>query len=303
MAEVIINSLPVFVAILLGKLFSYKKIILKEAANTIGTITFKLIGPFFIFNVIYNISLNTQKSFLFYSSIIMIAVVLISTYLSGKYIFKLKKARLGALILCLTSFGAGAVYPFVGLNFSESTFKDFVIVDMLSFFVYLLLASFIASYFGKNTKKAGSIFKSNLKDPFILTMLITVLINLLNVPVPKVFIQTSEFFSQSFFLMASLFVGLTLKLPNSKQILKLSQFYIFRLVIVIITVMLISITLPLSKEQTYPLYLTFFAQYTVLAVIFSKEQDLDHEFASQLVLFSMVAQLFLYPIAIILLKA
>ncbi len=92
---------------------------------------------------------------------------------------------------------------------------------------------------------------------------------------------------------------MTLKIPDKKILLSLTKIYLSRVVLI---VFLVSVLFGLEKARVRPFYLVFLAQYSILAVIYSKEQDLDYEFASQLVLFSMTTQLVLYPVAIALLQ-
>ena len=300
MLDVLINSLPIFVAIGLGKFFSDKKLLPANASTIISTLAFKLIGPFFVFNVLYGISIQNKNSYLFIEPLIVFFSVLVASFLAGKYLFKLKSKKLGAMILCLITFGAGSVYPFVDRNFSERIFQDFVIVDTFSFLIFLIVGSIIAFNFGKKKQiDIKEIVLRPFKDPFTLTMILTFLIVIFKIKVPSVIVETSKFFKESFFLLASLLVGMGLKLPDRKIVFNLAKIYLFRTIFIIC---LIALLFSLNKAQIKPFYLVFLAKYSVMAVVYAKEQGLDYQFASQLVLFSMIAELVFYPIIITVLQ-
>ncbi|MEA3357159.1 MAG: hypothetical protein U9Q67_01885 [Patescibacteria group bacterium] len=299
MLEVITNTLPVFIAIALGKIFAYKKILPKDAENTISTITFTIIGPFFVFDVLYGVSINADNFHLVLSPLVVFISMLILSYMFGKLVLRLDPKKLGAMILGLITFGAGAVYPFVTRNFSDEVFTDFVVADLVSFLIFLTMGSIVAVYLGKKRDyKVKDLILDLLKDPFVLTILLTFTLTLTGVKVPGVITETAKFFSGSFLLLASLFVGMTLRFPDWKNFTRLVVIYIFRIGVVLGLVCVISRFFGLSNEESIPLYLIFLAQYSVLSVVFAKKQGLDHEFASQMVLFSTIIQLFLYPVLV-----
>jgi len=302
MIEVLINSLPIFVAIGLGKLFVYKKWLPYEASKVVSSIAFKIVGPLFIFNVLHNISIEPEHFYFVIIPVVVFFVVLLVSYLAGRYIFKLSHGQIGAVVLCLISSGAGSVYPFVHSNFPEETFKNFVIVGTFSFLIFLVGGSLVAFKLGRETKiSVRQMILRFIKDPFLVSIVLTLAIALSGIKVPSFLVEISEFFTPSFFFLISLFIGMVLKVPDKSLLMRVLAIYIFRVVVIVCLITLFSVVFSLNKSEIQPFYLVFLAQYAVLAVAYAKEQELDYEFASQLVLFSMVAQLVIYPFVIYLL--
>lgn len=302
MLDVILNTLPVFLAIAVGYIFTRKKILPENASDTIAAITFKLIGPFMIFHVLYGFKVDFENIHLVISPIIVQSLMIVLAILVSK-VFRFKNKRMGAVILCMIVFGGGSVYPFVTRNFSNEVFQNFMIVDILQFLLFLITGPIIASYlgakFGSAQKpKVKDILKSIFTDPFLITLFITFALTYIDVELPEKITDISGFFAGSFSLMMSLFVGTTVKLPNFKSLFKSGSMYVLRVAAMIGIVTGISFILTLTKGDSVPLYLAFFPQFSALSVVYAKDQNLDHEFASQMVLFSMLAQMVVYPVVI-----
>lgn len=297
MIEVITNSLPVFIAIALGKFLKSQKIIPESAINPIATLTFKIIGPFFVFSAIYSIQLENSARYLFLSPAIIFLSITLLGFLFCKYILKMDKSRLGAAVICLFSFGAGSMYPLVFQNYDETTFGNFIIVDIVSFLTFLTIGVILANILGKKKGHPFQKMISIIKDPYLISMAIAFLLNLLKVKLPDFVLDTADYIGNPFFFMTSLFVGLTLQLPKIEEFKLIIATYAFRLITVIGLILSLGFAFSLKNNELRPLWLVHFAQSSVLCVALSREQDLDFKFASQMVLLSMIGQLVIYPIA------
>lgn len=302
MLEVISNSLPIFLSVFIGYLLVSKKFVPKDASKTIGTIAFYIAGPALIFSTFYGLRFERENILIFLAPIALQLILIICAFILGR-ILSLSNKQKGALVLCMILFGSGVVYPFVTQNFSEEIFQTFVTVDILQFILYLLIAPVIGVYLGS---KYGKKTKVNLKDmllkifkdPFLLTMLITLILTYSGLKIPSFLIDTSEYFAKSFFFLIALFVGMILVLPSLKDIYHVGILYISRLGIVAIFLYLFINIFSLNELQITSSILVFSAPFALITVVYSKEYGLDSEFATKLVLFSLVAQLVVYPVLI-----
>lgn len=306
MLDVLLNSLPIFLAIILGYVFARRKIFPKNASDTLATILFKIVGPFLVFSYLYGLEINQGELYLIIVPILMTFTMLAFAIVISK-LMCLNGKQLGAAVLCMMLFGAGSIYPFVKQNFSSYVFAEFVTVDIIQFLFFLIVGPIVAAILGAkygNGKKVQirSILGSIITDPLLIAMILTFAFTLFEVRIPDFVFETSDFFAESFFMLIAVFVGTVLKFPKRKMLLKVGAMYVLRVCLVILIILGLTFLLSLSEYETQPLYLAFFAQFSVLSVVYSKQQGLDDEFASQMVLFSMIVQLVLYPVAIWVMK-
>lgn len=108
MIDIFLKSLPVFITIIIGYIIQKRNILKQNAVETLSTIAYKIVGPFFIFYVLYDIKIDTAN----FSIWLIPLTIFFLMILVSLIFFKLIKAdnkTIGAVILCTTLFGAGAV--------------------------------------------------------------------------------------------------------------------------------------------------------------------------------------------------
>lgn len=300
MIEIIINSLPVFLAIFLGYLSVKKNWVKKGAEDTVATIAFYIAGPFFIFKTLYGTGMHQDNIFLLAVPPVVFFSMLAVSYTAGISVFRLNRAQLGAMILCFISFGAGAVYPFVSQNFTPDVMQNFITVDVYLFMLYLVFASVVAANFSayKNHGTNSGVSRY-IKDPFLIAIITTVCINISGIRIPDHILDLTGFFSGPFFFLAAFLTGITFRFPKPEYFKKVFAVFTVRVVTLAGLAIAGFSLLHLSRTQMQPFILVFASQFSILAITYAREFGLDDEFASQLVVFSMAAQLVIYPFVIL----
>lgn len=302
MFSVLENSLPIFASLLVGFLSVQRKIVSKEEASTVGTLAFRIVGPFLIFSSLYGLQIDTDQIFLLLGPLVVIVAMILLSFALGK-ILSLSPARRGALIVSMIVFGAGSAYPFVKSNYSAEVFSNFIVADITQFLLFLIVCpviSVLGSMKSRNGEPLhfGTIIKKVTSDPFIVSMALAVGATYLGIKIPPSIMNIAEFLASSFFVLTSLYIGMILKIPQKSMLATVGAIYVMRVIVAFTVVWVLSAVFSLDKSISIPMHIPFFAQFSVLSVMYAKEYGFDHEFVSQLVLFSMIAQLFIYPLAI-----
>lgn len=302
MVEVIINSLPVFIPVAVGFIFKRKSLLPSNASETISVIAFKVVAPLFAFLNLYSLEFKIDNIFMITLALVVQVFMFISSVVISK-IFQFKDRTMATVSLCMIVFAAAFAYPMVENNFSSEIFEAFVTVDMIQFVTFLVVGPVIAVYYGNKFGKEGELgfwkmLEDLIKDPFFIVFAATIILKILKIQIPHLITESASYFSGSLSLLVSLFIGVNLELPKKDMLFKVGALYLFRILIVVIFVTGISAFFSLDNAKSTPLYLNFIPQFSALSVMYAKRQGLDYELANQLVTFSMVAQLFVYPVAI-----
>ena len=100
MLNILLNTLPVFLAIALGLYFTRRKIFPENASDIVATIAYKIVGPFMIFSSLYGFKINSENIYLVIAPIVTIFVLFILSFLISN-LLKLPPKQKGAVVLCM----------------------------------------------------------------------------------------------------------------------------------------------------------------------------------------------------------
>lgn len=176
-------------------------------------------------------------------------------------------------------------------------------MDLLAFSTFLLFTPLTVKFFNTENKfNLRETILKMLKDPLLISVIVTFLIKILNINVPEFISDIALYIGGSFFFLITLMVGITFKFPNLKNIYRVLSVYLFRLVAAVLLVLLVTKIIGSTKDVIVSALLLYLAQVSVMSPVIAKENKFDHELVSQLALFSIALQLILYPFAIFIIK-
>jgi predicted permease len=303
--EILLNTFPIYLAIMLGAVFRRKGYGGDGAKETIAKLTFNIVGPFLAFKVMYGLRLDISNLLVMIGLASLLLLIYVSLQLLGK-IFKWNVQTLGAATVSSLSFAVGSfAYPFIQANFDNSVFAEVVIIDIFLFLFFLTGGYFIAIKFGSQNENIFSI-KDTLRkiftSPLVVAIFVTLLINMLQIELPEEIINISTFFASSFGFLAAFLLGMSLSKPSKENIRDVGLVFLVRNFIALFIAFTITSILDLSEIQNMAVFLAVLTPFATMPVVYTNEQKLDSNLSAQLSIFSSTAYLILYPLLISLLK-
>jgi predicted permease len=298
------NSLPLFLTLGVVLFLRKKRIFKPDIDKALAPLLFKLVLPFFAFNAIYKLSFNLSDwPVLLVLLVINLLQIPLILYLSS--IGRLNKALTGTLLLLCLSYSIGPVaYPFVQLNFAPGVFSKVVSIDIVLFVAIMIFGPIISSIFDeKNKTDYSKIVKSIVTDPVLMAVALGATLNALQVKLPDSVYDSILFIGQSFTFLVAVQVGLTLALPNTKELKMLVGSTIYRLIFALaLSFAVISVFRP-ERELALAIPLCLFMAFSSFPLVYTEEHNLDSEFVAQASIFSRLVIIILYPILITILNS
>jgi predicted permease len=297
------NSLPVFSTLLVVLFLRSKGVFGKKEEKALSPIIFKLVLPFFVFNAMYSIALNISDLpilfFLFVINLIQVPVL----YAWGR-VQGMKNTLLGSVLLLALAYSIGPIaYPFVQLNFDSSVFSTLVSIDLMLFLSILIFGPIIAAYFDQDKNaEIISIAKSLVTDPILIAAFLAATVRLLGISLPISILNSVDFISTSFTFLVTVFVGLSLTIPNLGRvnIIVMGTFlrFLFAGLVFVLTGLLFNPT----EVMLTAIALAFFMAFSAFPIVYTEKHRLDSELIAQASVFSRVLIYLLYPLLITFLK-
>jgi predicted permease len=299
---VINNSFPLFFTIIFVLFLRKRKILPEDTNKVIRPIIFKMVLPFFVFNILYKIKFDISDLEIIALVILVNIIMLILVYAIGKS-QKVPQATLGSILLATIAYGVGpSAYSLVKLNFSEEIFSRVVIIDIALFVMIMILAPIIASLFDSKNKVEGKkVIKAVLSDVVLITVFITTLINLFSIEITEFVLKTSISIGSPFVFLVTIFLAMTLKMPNTERLKILVVNTIARIILVTAAAFIIIAIADPSDTVRKALFLTLLTPFSSFPLIYTDKHNLDTELISQLSIFSIIVFYILYPILIVVL--
>ncbi|AGK97020.1 AEC family transporter [Clostridium pasteurianum] len=201
----------------------------------------------------------------------------------GLYVFRKKKRRIkGVLLMLLPAFNIGLfAYPLVQAIWGHEGVKYFGMFDLGNSFIIFGLCYIIASYFSDEAGKldiketAGKVFKS---IP-LLTYIISVVINILGVHLPKMVIDFSSVISKANMPMSLLLLGIYLSFKfDLRQFKDIASVLALRYIIGFTVGIIFFIFSPFDKMSKYTLLIGFILPTASAIIPFSIEFNYDQKF-------------------------
>lgn len=300
--EVILNSSPIYLAFILGFIAKKKLWFGESPEKVVSGIALKISAPFLIFNVLYGLKINSENILILAISLSIFLIILLFGFLIKK-ILKLGNFLGNTLIIMQLGFGVGSfAYPFIQSNFTNEIFQNVVLIDLTFFLSFLTIGNFVATSIGSSKLIFKDIIIKIVKDPIIISIIGTLIINQLDIIIPDKFITSTVFFSHSFIFLASLLVGMSISSFTFKGFGKSFLFFITRLLFALLISFFITQVFNISDIQTIALLLVISCPLTAMGVIYCNENKFDSNFGAQALITSSVVSAITYPIIIVLIK-
>lgn len=303
MIDIIVKTLPIFVAIFLGFYFRNKKILPENSKEVVAKIAFNICVPALIVNVLYGLKFEGSNAILLVIPIAVMIFIAVVGVIFTK-IFGFERIKKGTIVLVLLGFGIGSfAYPFIQLNFENEVFQNVVLMDVVLFFTMLTLGYALAIFFGKERKFSRKIIINKFfKNPIIISMVLVMFINYAGIELSEEVLEGTNFFGRAFGFLAAFLIGLTLYLPESKRLPLLIKVILLRLAIIAFAVFCLLMVVDVVEIREKAILLTFFTPFSTMPVVYAIDQKLDEKLASQLVVGSTLVALVGYPLLIAFLK-
>jgi len=296
MLQVIQEIFPLIFVILLA--FSLKKarMIQKEEASKVATfLGFDIVLPALSFSVFSTASLGAKDAFLPLIAIIYAVSSILLFYLLNK-ILRLKDKNI--VFLAATGLNAGALYPFVELHYNSDVFSKFLLLDIGGTFILFTLTLWIASFLSgsKLNLKQKSFYKNLVVNPVMLAMLVGIVVNVLNIGVPDIVTETSEFIGAGFGFLVGFVVGVNFEIPtNIKIFLRVLSFYFVRLLLALAVSVVSIAILGITSQTKEAIFLILISPVAMITVVYAERHKLNSTLASQYVTISLFLCVVLLP--------
>ncbi|KXK27371.1 MAG: hypothetical protein TR69_WS6001000247 [candidate division WS6 bacterium OLB20] len=211
---------------------------------------------------------------------------------------RLKQAQQGALVLCALAYSVGPVaYPFVQLNFSESVFAQVVLIDLVLFVSVMVLGPAVAaSYDSSSRLSVNAVIRTILTDVLLLSVIAATVLNTFRVDLPVFVTDSASYIGASFSFLVTVYLALSLKMPDIRQIRLLGGFVMFRLIAAMVGAFAIAAAVRADTGSFQALLLTFFTPVSTFPLVYTSRHRLDSELVAQLSLLSRIIVLILYPV-------
>lgn len=297
------NSMPLFFTLAVVLWLRKKGIFKPSLAQALSPLIFKFTLPLFAFNVIYNLTFNPSDWVIvlaiFSANLLLLPIIVLTNQLT-----KFKKPLLGSLLLLSLSYSVGPVgYPFVQLNFEPEIFSKLVSIDIVLFVTIMVIGPIIAAIFDQTQKtNFKQVAKSVVTDPVLVAVTIAAFLNYLHIQLPNPLTNSFEFIGNSFILLVTVFMGLSLQKPDSKRIKLLTLITILRLLFALtLSYIIIQIFKP-NTAMALAIPLTLFMAFSSFPLVYTQKHKLDSEIVIQASIFSRIFVFIFYPILITFLK-
>jgi hypothetical protein len=283
----------VIIAVFILKKIGYLKE--KEMSAPISKLAFDIVLPALLFNIFSTTSLEWSD---FTLPLIPILFLILLFFVASLF-FKVLKVKDSTLLLtALTGLNVGVIYPFVERRYSAYIFSRFVLIDLGSLIIIFTLMMGISA-FGDKSKKFT--WKEALKNIFInpifVAMIIGILVNLLNIPVPEIVMSITSYIAAGFGFLTSFVVGINLDLPkNFRGAVDGIMLYISRILLACLFCLGLFKIFTIDKQIREIIFLVLLTPVAMLTVVFAQKYKLGKEKASEYVTFSLVLFIILLPV-------
>jgi hypothetical protein len=294
-----LSSLGIFFALGTGIYLKQTGKLPDNTENVLSFVLFKIVVPFLLFDVLYGVTFS-NKDIPVVLAVLVLDIILIALAYVIAYFFNLSKKTTAALVISMIGFSVGVVaYPFTQLNFDNSVFQSVVVVDILLLIVLFFGGPLFGSiYNSEKDLNIKSVLKQIFTDATLLVVFLTIIISQLQIKIPEFATDVAAYFGSSYAFLVVLYTGMTIDIPNLKEVAQFSAIYALRL-IVVLAVLAVTLNLAdLSDPVSIALPLAFIAPFTSFGLYYTEKYNLDSKFVASLSVISILISFLIYPVVI-----
>ena len=298
MQNAIINSLPFILSVVAVKIFQQLKLIRKEDKQAVASLTFNIVVPALIILLMGTIDLHFSDLKYTLMALLTWLVAGIAGLATSK-LLKLSKKQEGTIVVGFLSFSIGVlVYPLVQLNYSNDVFLRVVLYDVIGhFFILMTLTYLVATMYGE--KSNGSLV-SNIKtvqlSPIVISMVVGVILSITKLSHP-IFMETLNYMSSAFGMLAATLLALTLTMPRAKGLVTVGVSTVIKLLVGLASGIAVTKMFGVTGDTSAALLLATASPVSLTTIVFSEMVGLDTELISQFTAVSLIVGLIVLPIA------
>lgn len=296
--------ISVFSLIFIGYFSKLLKMIDEDFARKAIKFLFFLPLPILVFLSFATTKLDLSLSVYPIISIIIQSILIVISFIIGK-LLKFNNKTIGTLIAAsgITSTLVFAL-PFIQAFYGTENLKYLFMYDFGNGLMAWTVVYLITGYLGNKRElgiKKGIL--SFLKNPMIFALFLGLVFGLLKIQLPQIFIQfkvtLSGFINPLLFISIGIFLNFSYFLSRDN----LSKLFLSSGIVMGVSAVLaffLTSFFGIAGIGQKVILISAVSPAAALAVAFSIEHDLDHNFASALVAFTMVLGIILVPLIILL---
>lgn len=300
MQEILLNIIPVILIFILGYFFKRINLLTKNDADLFLKMVFYISLPCLIILSVTNIKLSFDFIYLPAIAMLLILITFIISFFTGKFL-RLPDTSFGVFLLGSMIINVGFVLPFVTAVYGEDGVARLSLFDFGNGLLVFTFVYYFACKYGSNKKDSFSMAKKFILSPPLWALIISIALNLSKTPIPFVL---NDFFKSLSYLTTP-FIMLSLGIYFNISRLKISAVFtaIFIRMFVGLSLGLFFVKLfDLSGLTRLIVLIGSSAPAGYNTLTFSSLENLDKEFAANIVSFSILIGFFLTSVLIALLS-
>lgn len=279
------KTAPLILIFLLGFLLKKKGIVTEKDSGILSKLLVYVVVPIIIINSFSNIIFEPSLIYIPLSALIVVFSFLISGYILAK-LLKLENKTRGAFMVAFPTLEGGTIgYAFMLSAFGELGLSRIVLFDAVNAFFLFTVVYFVSCRLGKGGTSLKQAVEKILKTPLVWAIFTGIFLNLIGFK-NGFFTNFSDIVGGSTIFLIMILLGLefkpsfsSLKLPVITIMLKTG----FGLALGLI----LSYVFGLDGIERAAVVIGSSLPPSIITLIFAKENDLDTEYAANLISVSL----------------
>ena len=299
MNRIIPELIPIFFIFVIGFTSRKFNILKKEDGDILLKIIFYFTLPSLIIFSIPKIKLSGEMIFLPFTAIwIVLITFFVSFFISKK--LNLKNKSLGTFLVGSMIMEISFTLPFVLVAYGQEGLARIILFDVGNTIMTFSFVYFIACKYGKNNNSKILIKKIILSPP-LLASVFAIILNMTNFQLPAIADSTTKLIGNLTIPLMMFSLGIYFN-PRILKILPTSSAVFVRMFIGIISGFVLIKIFGLDGLDKMIVLIGSAAPICYNTLTFSSMEDLDKEFAANLISFSILIGFILIPLLIFLLR-
>ncbi|MFW9779122.1 MAG: AEC family transporter [Candidatus Heimdallarchaeota archaeon] len=299
MTDVLPIVIPIIALFLLGLLLRQLNLFTKQDANSFIRLAFFVSLPAIILNTIPKTTLSLEFLFLAILAVILISIMLVFSSLLARFWVFERETR-GVFIIGPMILNLGFNVPFVLGVYGEEGFIYASFFDIGNLTMMLTLVYYLAQIHNSKAENVRFLNKRLLLSPPLLALIFAIAINILGIsldikPIPDILALLGALVTPLLMIAIGLYFS-----PSSKNIVAATTVVGIRTVIGLSMGLIFIILVPMSVIGQKIVILSSAAPIGFNTLTFATLEDLDREFAANVVSIGIAVGIFMITVLLIL---
>lgn len=299
MNEVLINVLPAILIFCLGIFLKKVKVFSKENGDIFLRMVFYGASPALILLSLTDVKLLPQFAYFPIIAILIIMSTFVITRLL-KGFFRLLDSTYGVLLIGSMIMNTGFVFPFLIAAFGKEAVARLALFDLGIISIVFTFVYYLACKYGEN-KKSGVLIKRLIYSPPIWATLIGLLLNLLGIRLPGIAVNFLQLLGNLAVPLSLFSLGLYFN-PYLEKVNGILPGIALRMALGLLLGIILGYLFGLKGIDRTVIILLSAAPVGYNTITFSTMENLDKEFAANLVSYANLIAIVLIPVLIFVLS-